>query len=69
MAIDPVRGMNVDELTATGTLSDGGVVFYFCSTDCLKQFTAKIEGIARLTRNSAQIGTICGSATPCSNTS
>lgn len=59
MAIDPVCGMTVDEKTAAGTLSDGGVVYYFCSTDCLNQFAAKIEAIARLTDHSHAIGTVC----------
>lgn len=54
MAIDPVCGMTVDEETAAGSLRDGEGVYYFCSTDCLKQFAAKIEAIARLIRNSAQ---------------
>lgn len=59
MAIDPICGMTVDEETAAGTLSDGGDVYYFCSADCMKQFAAKIEAIARLTNASTPIGTIC----------
>ena len=59
MAIDPVCGMTVDEETAAGTLRDGEGIHYFCSTDCLKQFAARIEAIARITRNSGQVGTIC----------
>ena len=59
MAIDPICGMTVDEKTAAGTLSDGGDVYYLCSADCMKQFAAKIEAIARLTNASTPIGTIC----------
>lgn len=59
MVIDPICGMQVDVETAAGTLRDGEAVYYFCSTDCLNQFAAKIEAIARLKNNSMQIGTIC----------
>lgn len=59
MAIDPVCGMSVDEQSAAGTLSDAGTIYYFCSTDCLNQFAAKLESLARLMLGSVQIGTIC----------
>ena len=58
MAIDPVCGMTVDEETAAGSIADAGVVHYFCSTDCLNQFTAKLENLVRLKRDSVPIGTI-----------
>ena len=58
MAIDPVCGMTVDEKTAAGSIADAGVVHYFCSTDCLNQFTAKLENLVRLKRDSVPIGTI-----------
>ncbi len=59
MAIDPVCGMTVDEQNAAGSLIDDESVYYFCSADCLNQFAARIESIARLSKNSKQIGTIC----------
>ena len=58
MATDPVCGMSVDETTAAGTLGHAGAVYYFCSTDCLNQFAAKLEALDRLTHSSQQIGTI-----------
>jgi len=51
--------MMVDEQSAAGTLNDAGTLYYFCSTDCLKQFAAKIEALARLKQSKVQIGTIC----------
>lgn len=59
MAIDPVCGMTVDEATAAGTLVEGETTYYFCSTDCLSQFSARIESIARLASGSQRIGSIC----------
>jgi len=58
VAIDPVCGMTVDEETAAGSIADVGVAHYFCSTDCLNQFAAKLENLARLKRDSVPIGTI-----------
>lgn len=59
MATDPICGMTVDEESAAGTLNDAGTLYYFCSTDCLNQFAAKIEALARLKQSKVQIGTIC----------
>ncbi len=59
MAVDPVCGMTVDAEGAAGSLVDDGRTYYFCSDDCLRQFAAKLEAIARLTRDSSRIGTIC----------
>ncbi len=59
MATDPVCGMSVDEQSAAGTLNEAGILYYFCSTECLNQFAAKITSLARLKQNSVQIGTIC----------
>ena len=59
MATDPICGMTVDEESAAGTLTDAGNRYYFCSTDCLNQFAAKIEALARLKRSNVQVGTIC----------
>ena len=58
MATDPICGMSVNEVTRAGKLSHAGIAYYFCSTDCLNQFAAKIEAFDRLTRTSKQIGTI-----------
>lgn len=59
MTTDPVCGMTVDERSAAGTLDDSGTLYYFCSTDCLNQFAAKLEALARLKQSKVQIGTIC----------
>lgn len=40
MASDPVCGMNVDETNAGNTAEYKGQRFYFCSTDCQKEFQA-----------------------------
>lgn len=58
MATDPICGMTVDEQFAAGSLRDAGTDYFFCSTDCLNQFAARIEALARLKRGSVQIGTI-----------
>ena len=59
MATDPICGMTVDEQFPAGTLMDAGTLHYFCSNDCLNQFAAKIEALARLKQSKVQIGTIC----------
>ena len=59
MATDPICGMTVDEQSAAATLNDSGTPYCFCSTDCLNQFAAKIEALARLKQSKVQIGTIC----------
>ena len=59
MAIDPVCGMAVDPESAAGTLTHAGSTYYFCSRDCLNQFSAKIEALLRLEERGAKIGTIC----------
>ena len=58
MAIDPVCGMRVDETTAAAVLQHDRLAYYFCSTDCHNQFSAKIEALDRLTRVGKRIGTI-----------
>jgi F-type H+-transporting ATPase subunit beta len=59
MATDPICGMTVDEEAAAGRLGHAGTTYYFCSSDCLNQFAARIASLERLRRNSVQIGTIC----------
>lgn len=58
-ATDPICGMRVAEDTAAGTLTDAGTTYYFCSRECLNQFSARISAISRLSRGSVQIGVIC----------
>lgn len=50
--------MTVDEASAAGSLRHAGVVYYFCSADCLNHFTARLEAFGRLTRERNPIGTI-----------
>ena len=38
ISIDPVCGMKVDEAQAAGKVCYGGVDYYFCSRECLKDF-------------------------------
>ena len=38
--IDPVCGMEVDPQKAAGTSTYRGVVYYFCSLACKKEFDA-----------------------------
>lgn len=58
MVTDPICGMAVNEQSAAGSLRDAGTDYFFCSTDCLNQFAARIESLVRLKRVSVQIGTI-----------
>ena len=58
MVTDPICGMAVDEQSAAHSLCDAGTNYFFCSTDCLNQFAARVESLARLKRGSVQIGTI-----------
>ncbi|MEQ1803771.1 MAG: F0F1 ATP synthase subunit beta [Burkholderiaceae bacterium] len=58
MATDPICGMTVDEQSATHSLRDAGTRYFFCSSDCLNQFAARIESLARLKRGSVRIGTV-----------
>jgi P-type Cu+ transporter len=41
--IDPVCGMTVDPARAAGQVEHGGRTYYFCSTSCVKRFTADPE--------------------------
>ena len=43
MAIDPVCGMEVDELTAKNKVLHEGTTYYFCSKDCKDEFEASPE--------------------------
>ena len=58
MVTDPICGMPIDEQSAAHSLCDAGTNYFFCSTDCLNQFAARVESLARLKRGSVQIGTI-----------
>ena len=58
MVTDPICGMAVDEQSAAHSLSDAGTSYFFCSSDCLNQFAARIESLARLRRGGVRIGTI-----------
>ena len=58
MATDPICGMSVDKATCAEKIRHAGVAYYFCSTECLNQFAARIEAFDRLAGNSKQIGTI-----------
>ena len=37
---DPVCGMTIETTAAAGKSTVGGETFYFCSTECLRQFEA-----------------------------
>lgn len=43
MEIDPVCGMEVDPQSAAGSFEHGGKAYYFCSTECLADFTEDPE--------------------------
>ena len=43
MAIDPVCGMEVDELTAKDKTIEQGQTYFFCSKDCKDEFEADPE--------------------------
>jgi P-type Cu+ transporter len=43
LAIDPVCGMTVDPAHAAGQVEHDGRIYYFCSTSCVKRFTADPE--------------------------
>ncbi|MBI5612214.1 MAG: YHS domain-containing protein [Gammaproteobacteria bacterium] len=43
MAIDPVCGMKVDENQAAAKTEHQGLMYYFCSSGCHKEFTAHPE--------------------------
>lgn len=43
MTKDPVCGMDVNEITAPAKTTYAGRTYYFCSTDCLKEFKADPE--------------------------
>lgn len=40
---DPVCGMEVSSADARYTMESGGVVYYFCSQECLDEFRAEEE--------------------------
>ena len=58
MPLDPICGMHVDPRSAAGTVSHEGATYYFCSSDCRNQFSAKIDVLERLARNGRRIGSI-----------
>jgi Cu+-exporting ATPase len=37
---DPVCGMMIEQSSAAGTSTYKGQMYYFCSTECLRQFEA-----------------------------
>ncbi|HXH81762.1 MAG TPA: YHS domain-containing protein [Candidatus Tectomicrobia bacterium] len=49
MATDPVCGMEVREQQAAGQAQHQGRTYYFCSTDCQRQFQNDPERYARQT--------------------
>ncbi len=53
MPTDPVCGMFVDERTAELTLARENRTYYFCSTTCLREFSAPEHQLARLRRQLA----------------
>lgn len=58
MATDPFCGMTVDPATAAENLLHAGAAFYFCSSECLNQFSGKLAAIERLQAISRRVGTI-----------
>lgn len=58
MAIDPVCGMSVDEQTPACSTHHAGIIYYFCSADCLRQFEAKLAMIDRLRQGGRTVGVI-----------
>lgn len=42
-ATDPVCGMTVDTTSAAGTAEHQGQTYYFCSTQCVRDFKADPE--------------------------
>lgn len=47
--VDPVCGMEVDEVDAEATSEYQGQKFYFCSTECKQQFDRSPEQFAKMT--------------------
>ena len=58
MATDPICGMTVDERSAGGALARADATYYFCSSDCLNQFTARLETYDRLRASGTRSGEI-----------
>lgn len=58
MYVDPVFGMNVDAQSAQCSLDHESTTYYFCSTECLNQFSAKPQAVERLIQTGVQIGTV-----------
>ncbi len=58
MYVDPICGMNVDAQSAQCSLDHESTTYYFCSTECLNQFSAKLQAVERLIQTGVQIGTI-----------
>ena len=46
MTIDPVCGMDVDEEDSAGKAKYEGKTYYFCSTDCKREFQDAPESYA-----------------------
>ena len=55
-AIDPVCGMSVDRANAAGALVRGDESYYFCSSECLNLFGARLDVFDRLRARGARIG-------------
>ncbi len=45
-SIDPVCGKTVDQARAAGKIGFWGQMYYFCSEDCMKNFTETPERYA-----------------------
>ena len=58
MATDPICGMTVDERSAGGALARADATYYFCSSDCLNQFTARLGTFDRLRAAGQRTGEI-----------
>jgi YHS domain-containing protein len=52
---DPVCGMIIDSDTAAARSSHRGQTYYFCSTECLRQFEADPEKYARESGGEAEV--------------
>lgn len=50
MVTDPICGMAVDEAASAHSYRQAGIVYFFCSGDCLNQFAARAESMERLER-------------------
>jgi YHS domain-containing protein len=51
--VDPVCGSSFDEEEAAVSLEYGGVVYHFCSRECMQKFEAEPERYAKAEAQSA----------------